>query len=84
MANEFTTPFDAYRAKLESALRMLCFGHEFRQQACEFEMLRVKRDFAAMRSTCEAALGAPEGRALLAAASFAKLNGSVQGEHHVG
>ncbi|MFM0169789.1 hypothetical protein [Paraburkholderia sediminicola] len=169
MAPEFITPFDAYRANLELALRMLCFGHEARQQACEFEMLRIKRDLAAMKATREAApsacdwndfgascratlrdyiettknlwqqgwvlamrqqsaysdgmrealakwqstwtdewqkgpgvnpaaipvqewmqhleqalKGALEGRAPFAVPSFAKLNGSAQGEHHVG
>jgi len=58
MATEFTTPLDVYRANLGLALRMLSAGHEVRQQACEFEMLRIKRDLAAMNVTREAAAGA--------------------------
>ncbi|WP_341318333.1 hypothetical protein WN982_25045 [Paraburkholderia sp. IMGN_8] len=58
MASEFITPLDAYRANLTLALRMMNFGHEVRQLACAFEMLRIKRDLAVMNATREAALGA--------------------------
>ncbi|MFP3563317.1 hypothetical protein [Paraburkholderia sp. SIMBA_030] len=55
MATGFITPFDVHRANLEFALRMLSFGHEARQQACEFELQRIKRDLAAMHAAREAA-----------------------------
>ncbi|MBB5496020.1 hypothetical protein [Paraburkholderia sp. MM5384-R2] len=58
MATDSTTPLNLYRANLGLALRMLGCGHEYRRQACEFEMLRIKRDLAALNATRDAATGA--------------------------
>ncbi|MGA7776758.1 MAG: hypothetical protein WCA85_03475 [Paraburkholderia sp.] len=55
MATESTTPLNLSRANMGLALRVLSFWHEARQQVCEFEMLRIKRDLAALHATREAA-----------------------------
>lgn len=57
MATESTKPLDLYRVNLEFALRMLSLGQEGRQQACELEMQRIKRDLAAQNAIHEAATG---------------------------
>jgi hypothetical protein len=46
MAGRSVTPFDLYRANLAFALQLLSFGQEARQQTCEFEMRRIRRDLA--------------------------------------
>jgi hypothetical protein len=55
MATESTGPLDLYRANLGLVPRTLNVWHEARQQVCEFEMLRVKRDLAALSAKREAA-----------------------------
>ncbi|MGF6920589.1 hypothetical protein [Paraburkholderia sp. 40] len=58
MSTESTTPLDLYRANLGLSLRMFGYGHEYRRQACEFEMQRIQRDLAALNATRDAATGA--------------------------
>jgi hypothetical protein len=47
MEGKSVPPFDLYCANLSSALRMLEFNHQARQQACKLEMERILRDMEA-------------------------------------
>jgi hypothetical protein len=58
MTGKPVTPFDVYRANLTFALQMLGFSLEARQQACEFEMQRIRRDVAAVHGVRSAASAA--------------------------
>lgn len=58
MAIEFDTPLDLYRANVGLALRMIGLGHDVRQQACDLEVQRIKRDLAALNATREATIRA--------------------------
>ncbi|MFM0470630.1 hypothetical protein [Paraburkholderia strydomiana] len=60
MAIEFDTPLNLYRANVGLALRIVGFGHDVRQQACDLEMQRIKRDVAALNATREATIRARE------------------------
>lgn len=66
MATESTIPLDLYRANMGLALSMLNFWHEARQRACDFEMLRIKRDLAALQATRDAAVTASDWSSLAA------------------
>ncbi|MBB4514970.1 hypothetical protein [Paraburkholderia fungorum] len=57
MAGTSIIPFDLYRVNLALALQMLSFSQEARQQACEFEMQRIRRDLAAANAIRNAASG---------------------------
>lgn len=58
MAGKSVVPFDLYRANLAFALQVLSFSHGARQQACEFEMQRIRRDLAAVHALRSAASAA--------------------------
>lgn len=64
MTGTSVTPLDLYRATLSFALRLLSFSHQARQQACEFEMQRIRRDLAAARAIGNAASAARDWSAL--------------------
>ncbi|MFL9965472.1 hypothetical protein PQR02_31410 [Paraburkholderia sediminicola] len=58
MTGKRVTPFNLYRANLTFALQMLGFSLEARQQACDFEMQRIRRDVAAVHGMRNAASAA--------------------------
>ncbi|MFM0514102.1 hypothetical protein [Paraburkholderia sp. RL17-373-BIF-A] len=58
MADKSVTPFDLYRSNLSFAIQILGISHEARQEACEFEMQRIRRDLAAAHAIRNAASAA--------------------------
>ncbi|MFL9893217.1 hypothetical protein P0D71_28955 [Paraburkholderia sp. RL17-383-BIF-A] len=64
MTGKSVTPFELFRANLSFALQALSFGHQARQQACEFEMQRIRRDLEAARAIGNAASAAKDWSAL--------------------
>jgi hypothetical protein len=69
MTGKPVTPFNLYRANLTFALQMLGFSLEARQQACEFEMQRIRRDAAAVDGIRNAASAAHDLSKLTASCS---------------
>ncbi|EIF30809.1 hypothetical protein BCh11DRAFT_06315 [Burkholderia sp. Ch1-1] len=64
MTGKSVTPFELYRANLSFSLQVWSFSHEARQQACEFEMQRIRRDLAATHAIGRAASTARDWSAL--------------------
>lgn len=69
MTGKPVTPFNLYRANLTFALQMLGFSLEGRQQACELEMQRIRRDVAAVHGLRNAASAAHDLNKLTASCS---------------